>query len=402
MDKAKWREVLYIANEVCLDYNAEKQIRKASGRRELRCIDPDCNNPIVKYCHGEKKSPYFAHINKSLCEYEEFDRENTSIIKIIKLKLFDIIKNNGFNVQLDVKLIPHHYTHLLVSNQEKKLAIELVNRNISANRIDFLASNYKNNNINVKFVVINELEDPICENELAFVKRFIVNEVDKNDVLEIELNGKSVKQYIIDSNKYQYNGREISSKNYPQIYQMNGNICNITIENDTLTLKSFFEDYDSWLAKKKSAFEKKIIAMQNEEKRLAEERAKREEIARRMQENEIKRKDEELKSLREKHMLELEKKNTEIKNKNDNKNHRTQFDTLLVKKSNETSKTDQECLIEIKDRLSSGEEKVFDCYGRQWLKCKCCRRIMQKDAFAKLGTPGEYNLGICWKCNNGF
>lgn len=123
MDKAKWGEMLYIANEVCLDYNAEKQIRKASGRRELRCIDPDCNNPIVKYCHGEKKSPYFAHINKSLCEYEEFDRENTSIIKIIKLKLFDIIKNNGFNVQLDVKLIPHHYTHLLVSTKKRNLLL---------------------------------------------------------------------------------------------------------------------------------------------------------------------------------------------------------------------------------------------------------------------------------------
>lgn len=396
MDKAKWKDTLYIAKDIPLRYEVEKQIRKASGRRELCCIDPDCTAPILKYCHGEKKKPYFAHISRSLCEYEEFERENTSAISGVKTKLFDIIKSKGFDVQLDVKLIPHHYTHLMVEDDKCRLAIELVNRNITANRIDFLYSEYKKNNIEVKWVVVNDIETFTTESDLSFVKRFIINETTKNDVLEIDVNGETVCQYILDTNKYEYKGLEIASQNYPQIYLLKNNIRMLTIEKHNLTLEGFFDKYNNWLEYKRNAFNRKIEKIVQEEKAFLE-RQKELEKLRKIQEEHNKKIENELQNNKQ-IMFEKESKNNDSKITNEKIiSIKT---TTSHKKGQIEKKDDAYYLKEIEEKILGGNEKVLDSLGRRWLKCRACKRIMQKPAFALLGGPGEYNMGTCWSCHN--
>ena len=42
MENARWNRELYKATEIAESYELEKNIRKASGRKELRCVDQDC------------------------------------------------------------------------------------------------------------------------------------------------------------------------------------------------------------------------------------------------------------------------------------------------------------------------------------------------------------------------
>lgn len=403
MENAKWNGVLYVATDVSKKYEIEKCIRKASGRRELRCIDPDCDNPVIKYCHGSKSMPYFAHIRKSSCEYEEFDRENTPIIRSVKSILYDVLKTKGFDVQLDVKIVSHHYTHLLIDNNGNKLAIELTSKSISANRIDYIASKYKESNVKVKWVIVNDLESPSRESDLPFIKRFIVNETDRKDVLEITPDGRIVYQYMLDPNKYEYKGRELQSVNYPQIYQVKSYISMLTIENQELTISGFFDKYTKWLNTKKEAFSKKILSIQNEEKRLVENSMRLEAEKRRLEEERLI-KAREIRAIKEKQQFEAE----EIK-KNEEKRQMTEIRqkieiiNSLIKKDEKAKmieKSDQEYLSEINDDFSNGEKMILDSLGRRWLKCKVCGRKLKKDAFAVVGRFGEYNLGTCWKCHN--
>ena len=55
MENAIWNGITIIASDISKDYEKEKQVRKASGRKELRCPDTDCKHPVLRYCHGEIK-----------------------------------------------------------------------------------------------------------------------------------------------------------------------------------------------------------------------------------------------------------------------------------------------------------------------------------------------------------
>ena len=54
MEHAKWKGNVISANDVAKQFEIEREVRKASRRRELKCPDEECNG-IVKYCHGEIK-----------------------------------------------------------------------------------------------------------------------------------------------------------------------------------------------------------------------------------------------------------------------------------------------------------------------------------------------------------
>ena len=79
MENALWNGKRLLATEIAEDYSLEKGVRKASGNKELRCPDPECQHPILRYCHGEVKDAYFAHCNNDSCDYAVFDKGNTQI-----------------------------------------------------------------------------------------------------------------------------------------------------------------------------------------------------------------------------------------------------------------------------------------------------------------------------------
>ena len=55
MEKALYNGKEILSFEISKNYELEKSIRKASGRKELLCPDENCQNRVLKYCHGDKK-----------------------------------------------------------------------------------------------------------------------------------------------------------------------------------------------------------------------------------------------------------------------------------------------------------------------------------------------------------
>ena len=172
MEYAIWNDKRIAAFDVAQDYSFEKAVRKASGRKELLCPDPDCENPELRYCHGDVKSAYFAHLNNDSCDYALFDKQNTEVINLIRKKLYDHFKSLKYDVQMEVKVLEHHYTHLLFTMPDKSLiALEIGDQNISANRVDYLYEEYQKQGIEVKWVVVGKTDFSVKENQVFFLKR---------------------------------------------------------------------------------------------------------------------------------------------------------------------------------------------------------------------------------------
>ena len=94
MEHAKWNEQEINAADIAENIELECKIREVSSK-ELFCPDPECENPILRYCRGEKKRAYFAHLHNSNCDYAQFDRL-PSLIRELRYKLFDIFESFFF------------------------------------------------------------------------------------------------------------------------------------------------------------------------------------------------------------------------------------------------------------------------------------------------------------------
>ena len=127
------------ATAVAEDYNFEKSVRIAGSSKKLLCPDPDCDCRLLKYCHGDVEDAYFAHLNNANCDYAKFDSEIPNEIRTIRTKLFNAFKEKGYNVSLEEKIIPHHYTHLVFNMPDgNRIALELGSQQTTAEKIESL------------------------------------------------------------------------------------------------------------------------------------------------------------------------------------------------------------------------------------------------------------------------
>ena len=275
MEKAIFNGNPYIAIDVANSFEAEERIRIASGRKELRCPDADCKNPILKYCHGKKKVPYFSHLNNCSCDYAIFDRETAPILRKVKIALYKHLLKQGFDVKLDVKIIPHHYTHILVTLCNREVALEFGTSKMTACKIEELTYKYKELGVDVRWIEVSEHELLISrEEDAVFIERYSLNKSETKDVLDINSNDNSVIQYAYDTRRYEYEGKELTSHNYPQIYHEKANISELTFEKERLAISGFYDRFELFLTKKRDAFDKKIAQLNQEKEqreRLANE-----------------------------------------------------------------------------------------------------------------------------------
>lgn len=285
MEKAIYKDKEILAFKVSKNYEEEKLIRKASGRRELFCPDENCKNRVLKYCHGDQKKPYFSHIINTDCEYEKYDNETTEYIKEIKRLLYSHFKNKGYDVKMDVKLVEKHYSHLVITEEGISFPVEIITKFSSANRLDYIKKKYDEQHLKVNWIVTDIFpENTNCtvESELNFSKRFSLNETENNTLITIDLSGNNVIQYCMDTNSYIFDGREIQSKNYPQIFKLTSNISNLEFCNGKLHIVGFSDAFNEFVTKKNCAFGKKIIELKEQKEREKIETQKRIEEAKRI------------------------------------------------------------------------------------------------------------------------
>ena len=372
METALWNSKIIIASEIAKNYEKEKAVRIASGKKELFCPDNECENKILKYCHGEKKAPYFAHISNCNCDYAYFDSQNDDIMKNMRRTLYEHFISLGYKVKPEVKILPHHYTHLLVElNGGKQIAIEISSHNISANKIDTLTKQYNNLNISVKWIAIDNTNYPIKENQTYFIKRYALNESKNKDLIIVNWDGKTAAQYKVDTTKYLYNGQLLTSINYPETYYEIRTINNLIIENEELTFSGFYQRFEMWHRKKNYAFNRKVDEL-NEKKR-------KEKAIRFEQANVIEK------------QLKQESKNF-VK-------HRPQQYTRENCKPVQNVKPYDKRREEILEIINQQQTQARDSSGIRWVKCEICGLIDTSDKFVSYGGENRINLGICNLCS---
>ncbi len=380
MEFALWNGKRISASEVSENNKFEREVRKVS-HIELMCPDPDCANPLLKYCHGDKKDAYFAHICNEHCDYGDYDRDTTSQIKLVCKRLYTHLASLGYNVQMEVKVLEHHYTHILITtNNNERIAIELGNQRTSEKRIEKITQEYKNAGISVQWIVVDNLDIPEGEDRVYCLKRYVLNESTNNDLIIIEPETYRVGQYKIDEKRYWAAGKEIYSENYPKTYIVESTLDNIVIENNELTLPEFIASYNTWYEKKNRQFLKRKEQL---EKEATEER---------------KRQTERLEEIREKQKEERAKRGqtftyTPYKPVTPAPVFQPPEPEVKPQLTYEERKT------EIIDKINQTKNVVLDSTGVKWIKCEICGKVDEASEFVMYGGANRRTLGLCADCS---
>lgn len=114
-------------DEIAIKKIAELKQFQREGR--LTCCDENCNAPLV-FCHGPEKGSYFRHEKGygEQCEYNRYSAKRESFHKL-KTLLYKQLTDLGLEVSVDTKLIPHHWTDIVITFPDgKRVAVELTDR----------------------------------------------------------------------------------------------------------------------------------------------------------------------------------------------------------------------------------------------------------------------------------
>ena len=252
MEKAIWKSKIIYASDVKDEYEFENVIRLASANGELQCPDGCCDSPTLKYCHGNKKKPYFAHKHTSKCDYDTYDKNNTQNINDIKFLVYNHLISKGFKVDIDVKMFEHQYAHIVIYENDNPYAIEIVQNSVTARKISRIVSQYENHKIPVKFLVIGNATISQNESDYNFIRRFSLNDSANNDLLVINEEGTELYQSRLDKYRYVYQGYKLYD--YNEIYYEEASFEDLTFENDELTISGFSSRYAEWYNEKQERY----------------------------------------------------------------------------------------------------------------------------------------------------
>lgn len=175
MKKALWNGNVIWANEISKNHLVEEQIRRASSNSKLLCTDPECDSPTLRYCHGDKKAPYFAHKKICNCDYAKFDKEQKPEYETLTCLLKEHFEKSGYIVSLEEKLIQGHYSPFVITLDNKQIAFEYTTPRITLKHIEYLEKAYSYKNILLQWIIVDTKTHNSYENELCCIKRHLVN-----------------------------------------------------------------------------------------------------------------------------------------------------------------------------------------------------------------------------------
>lgn len=354
MENAVWNGERLLASEVAKDYLYEKKVRKASYQGELCCPDNGCKSPILKYCHGEIREPYFAHRDNSECDYIQFEKSN-GLFHTLRLRLYEHFQACDYPVRMEVKVLPHHYSHLLFEwDNGSRTALELGTKNTSLKEVEEINAEYQREGIDVIWMVVDQSGKDIQEQHTYFLKRFCLNESKNRSLLVLDCNGKYVTQYKEDKMLYIVDGQQVKFEEYSKLFTYETYMTDLFFEEETLTTFGFQEAYADFLAKKQHVYEG------------------------------LKRENEEAKEYLQR-----------------------QYDAL---QKDRTIKAMEFYVADAKDRdyeerrnavmvyINQQDKQVRDEQGNRWIRCELCGEVKEEAEFASYGGPGHVNLGECKRC----
>lgn len=257
MDKAIIDNIIVSAYEISLNYDKEKIIRRYSRNKKILCSDPHCKNPVLRYCHGDKKSAYFAHLINTECDYNEFDRNDNALFKELRIKLFHHFTSLGYKVQTECKLLDHHYSPIYCMKDSESFVIEIGDSKTTISYVENILKDYSLKNISVKWLVVGDEIVFSKENKVSFLKRFLLNESKNNDFILI--NGNKMIQYRLDKKLYKLNL-------FREIYSEEAELRELCLEDGELSINGFNSRYFIWQQNKEVEIDKEIKRREEQER----------------------------------------------------------------------------------------------------------------------------------------
>lgn len=276
MDKAIINNKIVSAYEISLDYEEEKRVRNCSRNKQIRCIDAHCQNPILRYCHGDKKEAYFAHLTNTQCDYDKFDKKDNSILKELRIKLFNIFTTLGYTALTEHKLLKHHYSPIFCTKDDESFVVEMGDSRTTLKYVEKLQNEYTSKQIPVKWIVVGEETMFYNENKVSFLKRYLLNESNNHDFILVD--GEIVIQYRLDKKKY---GLSICR----DIYEERAEIQKICVVDGELTIDGFDLRFKQWQKKKEEHVAQEIE--RRKEERAREQRRKELEQSQKLVEHQV-------------------------------------------------------------------------------------------------------------------
>ncbi len=354
MENAIWNGTRLLAYEVARDYIREKEIRRASYEGQLKCPDEGCLSPILKYCHGEIKEPYFAHRDNTDCDYVRYEK-SAGVFHGLRVALYEHFRACDYPVYLEAKVLKHHYSHLLFEWEDGgRTAIELGTKNTNVKDVEALQEQYEEEGVQVVWLVADQPGKTISEDHTYFLKRFCLNESVKRDLIVIGYDGKQVTQYREDPYSYMVDGQEMVSENYPKLFSYKACVSDLYFEDGVLTTRGFEEEYNTFIEEKQLAFS--VYKEQAEEEK---------EYLRRQYE--VLRRDREIRDTR-------------------------------VYADSATGNDYESRRRSVLDVMDQQEQPVLDTLGNRWVRCEFCGEVKEVAEFVSFGGRGRVNLGRCQEC----
>lgn len=381
MQNGLFEKRLLSAAEIEKNYEFEKIIRRASTNKALKCPDPDCQSPVIRYCHGNIKKAYFSHLSNAKCDYARYDQETDESLRNVIELVYERL-SSSHKIQREVKTLSHHYTPLLIIDHDgTKIALEIISDQLAIRPHETLLSQFAKASLQVQWIIVSDVLRIADENKVDYLRRYQLNESPEKFLLLIAKNGKTVLQCKLDTKKYVYRGQSFKSNNYPSLYVMEGSLDDIVMENHRLTLQEFQSEFKSWKLRKEEAFIKKVIAMEKEK----EEFEKRLEVDRVPQTHHSNGQGSDVNTKQE-----VAVENDEISKR---------ADTISTNvKDQEKSISDFELNERVIPQLMQQEYQVKDSLNRRWIKCKSCGHVGMEKDFKVFGGQGKINLGTCHNC----
>jgi competence CoiA-like predicted nuclease len=260
-------ETIYATN-VAISYLQETEIRLASNKRQLCCFDPNCNESVI-FKRGEKRSAHFAHlVINDKCDYVLYDRKTPERIKCIKRTLythFNNLKENILMADMDVKLLNRHFTPLILTLFDgKQLAIEIGSKATTAKILESLSAQYKSKGIEIVWIIADEAENYISEQDAYYIKRFQLNT--SEDHIAITINDKATKFTIhfLDQDKYLYKG--ISIHNNYNLFEITNSLKDLVVIQGKLSSFEFSEKLAEWKEQKRKKLQDYTKQKEDEER----------------------------------------------------------------------------------------------------------------------------------------
>ena len=263
MDKAFLNEVIVSTYEISLDYELEKVVRAHSRNKRISCVDPHFKNPVLRYCHGDKKEAYFAHLANTDCDYCRFDKNDTPPFRELRIKLFHHFSSLGYKVETEYKLLERHYSPVFCSKENESFVIEMGDSKTTMGYVERILQEYSSKRMPVKWLVVGEQNLLLKENGVSFLKRFLLNESKNNDFILVD--GNEIIQYRLDKKNYPLS-------DYQEIYFEKADFQDLCVVDGGLSIKGFDSKFALWQNQKEITISQELArrqALREEQERQA-------------------------------------------------------------------------------------------------------------------------------------